>query len=155
MLVWKYFSNFDEECLKKIEFSNLVHKKSIENVMFFQFFSFWAKLGQVSPNSRYKACTNTLLGTFKMPAAGCSKNGLLSRDLNPRPTCQSKKIKKYLNAKSTEPPGHFLHKHAFLSKYISVLYSTWIPGETIFWDQKCKNPILLTKFSFDSILFNQ
>ena len=97
--------------------------------MFFQFFAIWANLGQLSPSSCYKACKNTLLGTFEMPAAGCSKNGLLSWDLNPGPSCQSKKEKKYLNAKSTEPPGHLISEHGFLLEYISILYFTWISWE--------------------------
>ena len=46
MLVWKYFSNLDDKCLKKIKFSNLVHTKVLKMSRFFNFSPFgpnWAK----------------------------------------------------------------------------------------------------------------
>ena len=45
MLVWKYFSNLDDKCLKKIKFSNLVHTKVLKMSRFFNFSPFgptWA-----------------------------------------------------------------------------------------------------------------
>ena len=45
MLVWKYFSNLDDKCLKKTKFSNLVHTKVLKISRFFNFSPFgptWA-----------------------------------------------------------------------------------------------------------------
>ena len=45
MLVWKYFSNLDDKCLKKTKFSNFVHTKVLKMSRFFNFSPFgptWA-----------------------------------------------------------------------------------------------------------------